>query len=124
MPEQSDNIDFGTSDFGELDGLDPDSSPAAQKAALSELLIKLKDQSKRERDVFMENVDSEYWCCLCFTTRAQKEEFLRRMGWEEFGDKYLDGVAVAQKQGIPLEAKTPPVRKRNVSQKWKEFTQK
>jgi len=30
-------------------------------------------------------------------------------------------VAVADRQGMKLEAKTPPVRKRNISRRWREF---
>ncbi len=48
------------------------------------------------------NTDSEYWCCLCFQTREQKEAFLVAMGWIAMGDKYLDGVELARRQGVAL----------------------
>jgi hypothetical protein len=119
----SDDV-FGADDCA-LDFDDADAkakrTPAGRQGELSDLLKKLKAAAQQEQAVFLENVDSEYWCCLCFQTRAQKDEFLARMGWADLGDKYLDGLAIAQKQGLKLEAKTPPVRKRNVSKRWREF---
>lgn len=111
--------EFLNDDFGGFDKEpEPLSAPAPE---MSDLLKKLKAGARAEKDVFMENTDSEYWVALCFQTRAQKEEFLTKMGWLELGDKYLDGVEVAAKQGIKLENKTPKIRKRTISKRWKEF---
>jgi hypothetical protein len=113
--------DFDLGDFGDDAEAKAKRTPEGRKEELSDLLKKLKARAEQEQAVFMENVDSEFWACLCFQTRAQKDEFLRRMNWADLGDKYLDGVAVADRQGMKLEAKTPPVRKRNVSKRWREF---
>ena len=123
MPDDLSKLDFGDMDFGDFDGDESAKRTAAgRKEELSDLLVKLKARADAEQQVFLENVDSEYWFCVCFQTRAQKDEFLQRMGWAELGDKYLDGLAVAEAQGLALENKTPAVRKRNVSKRWKEFT--
>lgn len=45
---------------------------------------------------------SEFWCCLIFETQEQKNAFIAAMGWALFGDKYLNGLLVARKQGIDL----------------------
>ena len=59
-------------------------------------------------------VDPEYWVCVCFQSREQKEEFLAKAGWLDLGEKYLDGLEVARRLGvavlpIPLDTKTPPL---------------
>ena len=40
-------------------------------------------------------LDSEYWVCFCFQTRAQKEEFLHAAKLIALGDKYIDGQKAA-----------------------------
>lgn len=48
--------------------------------------------------------DTEYWCCLCFDSREQKDAFLKAVGWVEIGggDKHLDGVEIAKSMGVQL----------------------
>lgn len=82
---------------------------AEAEAELSEVLAGFKERAKREESRVENATDSEYWFCLCFQTRDQKDEFLRKMGWWEIGDKYLDGMEVAHALGIRLEADVPPM---------------
>lgn len=78
-----------------------------------------KDEGKR----FMEATDSEYWCCLCFQTREQKEAFLTALQLIQFGDKYLDGQLVAKQLGVPIPAADVPFNTGSkVDPKWHEFT--
>ena len=53
-------------------------------------------REKRQRE------DSEYWFCVVFQSREQKEEFLRNSGLIADGDKYINGVAAAEKLGVAL----------------------
>lgn len=76
---------------------EPDSLAEAE-AIRTAFMRRAKDQDARQRAT----TDSEYWCCLCFQTREQKEAFLKAMDWLRLGDKYLDGRQVAQRQGISL----------------------
>jgi len=123
-PKLEDDDDlFGGDDFDIVDPSEAGkSSPEKRERELSETLQKLKASLKNERDVFLENVDSEYWFCVCFQTREQKEEFLEKMKWLDLGDKYLDGLEVAERQELKLDNPTPPIRKRNISKGWEEFT--
>jgi hypothetical protein len=57
-----------------------------------------KDESKR----FQLATDSEYWVCVCFQTKDQKNEFLKKSGLISIGDKYLDGKMVANRLGIDI----------------------
>ena len=78
---------------------------------MSEVLKGFKQRAKREESRYWQTVDSEYWCCFCFQTREQKEEFLQKLGLLDLGDKYLDGLQVAQALGVELESPTPPMPK-------------
>ena len=91
------------------------------KEELSEVLRKFKEQAKQEQEVYLENVDSEYWVAICFQSREQKEEWLKKTGLIEFGDKYLDGLEVAKKMGIDIADMTPPIRRLNIARNWEEF---
>lgn len=57
-----------------------------------------RDEGKR----FELATDSEYWACICFQTREQKEAFLSALKLLPFGDKYLDGQLVADQLGVKL----------------------
>lgn len=82
-----------------------------QEAAgeLSELLAGFKSRSSRENERFVQATDSEYWFCVCFQTREQKEEFLQKLRLLELGDKYLDGLLVAKRLGVKIESPVPPL---------------
>lgn len=72
------------------------------KAEVKAVLAAFKARAKREQERRQEAVDSEYWFCVCFQTRGQKEAFLKAMGWFEHGDKYLDGRFVARRLKVDL----------------------
>lgn len=38
--------------------------------------------------------DSEFWFAVHFSSREEKERFLRKYGLDRIGDKYLSGTAV------------------------------
>ena len=72
------------------------------KAELTELqkgFAKRRQEEAKRRELA---TDSEYWCCLCFSSREQKEAFLQQTGLLPIGDKYLDGYKVAEKFGVNL----------------------
>ena len=64
------------------------------------------DEGKR----FALATDSEYWACICFQTREQKESFLVALDILKFGDRYLDGQAVAKQLGVALPKADVPYK--------------
>ncbi|OCG77376.1 hypothetical protein A9G42_05580 [Gilliamella sp. Nev6-6] len=72
------------------------------KSDLNEVQAAFRKRMKMENARFQNTTDSEYWFAMCFQTRAQKEAFLRAMDLFLLGDKYLDGVEVAEKLGIDI----------------------
>lgn len=98
--------------------MDPDKDPLKgvkytgnaetdSKEEMSELLKAFKENARNEAQQFQDNTDSEYWCCVVFQNRAQKEAFLKAVGWFAHGDKYLDGKFVAKKMGVTLPPASP-----------------
>lgn len=74
------------------------------------VLEAIRARELAQRDSFRDATDSEFWVAVCFETREQKAEFLRRLDLADLGDKYLDGRAVAERLGAPLESRRPAFR--------------
>lgn len=91
-----------------------DDKPGAE---VSEVLRRFKEAAAGAERRFVDNTDSEYWICLGFQNRAQKEDFLRLSGLIALGDKYLDGVEVAKVLGVQLTVETPPMPKFKIDRK-------
>lgn len=72
------------------------------KLELDALQTGFRERMKAESKRFELATDSEYWACICFQSREQKEHFLSALKILEFGDKYLDGQLVAEKLGLKL----------------------
>ena len=71
-------------------------------------------ENKRFRDM----CDTEYWCCICFTSRAQKEEFLESLEFD--GDlKYIAGKEFARAVKRPV--KTEDLRCARIGKGSKEY---
>lgn len=84
----------------------------------------LQERSRREKAVYWDAVDSEFWVALCFHTRLHKEAFLRHAHLTELGDKYLDGQKVAEVLGIPMPPPPPPVRSKfTINKRWIDLTE-
>ena len=92
----------------------PDQVEAEAMAEVSELLQGFRQRERNEQQRFEDATDTEYWFALCFQTREQKEQFLHAMGWFELGDKYIDGMAAAERAGVELTARIPPMPRANV----------
>lgn len=67
-----------------------------------------RKRAKDEGNRFALATDTEYWACLCFQTREQKDAFLKALDLLKFGDKYLDGQKVAAQLGVELPAADVP----------------
>lgn len=72
-------------------------------ADLNEIEAGFRNRAKQESNRFDLVIDTEYWYCTCFQSRKQKEQFLAALKILEFGDKFLDGLLVAERLGIKLD---------------------
>lgn len=78
------------------------------KADLDAIDEGFRARAKDEAARFRLATDSEYWFCVCFQSREQKEEFLRKMDLIDIGDKYLDGQLVAGRLGVEISEQDVP----------------
>lgn len=63
-----------------------------------------RERMAAENKRFADMCDTEYWCCICFKSRAQREEFLRSLDLPT-DQKYLDGREVAKAMKRPVKTK-------------------
>lgn len=69
---------------------------------LGEVETSFRERMKAENKRFQDMCDTEYWCCICFTSRAQKEEFLQSLEYD--GDeKYIEGKEFARAVKRPIK---------------------
>jgi hypothetical protein len=63
-------------------------------------------QETDDPEVFLRSVaklpDQDYYLTLCFENGDQKLAFLKALGIEDYGDKFLDGRLFARKYGIKI----------------------
>ncbi|WP_339139089.1 hypothetical protein [Kerstersia gyiorum] len=99
---------------------DGEADDAADLSALEEGFRKrAKDEGRR----FALATDTEYWTCLCFQTREQKEAFLAALKLLPLGDKYINGEDAAHLLGIELPpADVPYNTSARIDKAWLEFT--
>jgi hypothetical protein len=112
--ESIDDLLGGESSFDDvdkespLDALKPTGSLEGDcDAEMSATLKAFRENRANEAKIFEDTTDSEYWFCVCFQNRAQKDAFLAAMKWAKIGDKYLDGLRVAKAQGVALPEANP-----------------
>ena len=85
-------------------------SEADSSADLDAVQAGFRNRAKQESKRFELATDTEYWACLCFQSREQKDRFLAALDILEFGDKYLDGRLVAERLGVKLPGADVPYK--------------
>ncbi len=104
---------FEGEDESPLDGIDYTGDPEIDTAEeQSEALKAVIAHRKSMLENWRVTVDPEFWFAVCFQSRAQKEEFLEKANLSDLGDKYLNGLELAEKLGvditpIPLQQRPP-----------------
>lgn len=83
-------------------------------------LSTFKGRAKAEQDRFELATDSEFWFAVAFKSREQKELFLKAMGWLEYGDKFLNGLLLAEVEGVALPKVDLP-KPKGISQRIAKF---
>lgn len=64
---------------------------------------RLRDQRKKVADIG----DSEFWTTIVFDSREQRDAFLTHFGVLDLGDKFVDGVLLAERIGVKLPPTVP-----------------
>lgn len=71
-------------------------------AGMSEALRQIIERKKATQERFRVATDPEFFFCVCFQSRDQKDEFLRLIKWDDLGDKYINGLEIARRMEIPI----------------------
>lgn len=79
-----------------------------------------RDRMKREQARFLQVVDTGYWTCVCFATAEQHFAFRRALGWDRYGGRYVDGVALARDMGVDIPPSPEFPRTQPPSPTWAE----
>ena len=108
--------------------LDPDMSKLEGQSKAEIETLRKKYRAIKEADVhaaalLRDSNDTEFWVCVVFQNREQKAEFLQKTKLIKIGDKYLNGMRVAETLGIELETPIPKLRKHVVNKTLLEFTE-
>lgn len=94
---------------------------------LTEVQAGFRKRAADEANRFALATDSEYWACICFQTREQKEHFLAALDILKFtdqstGGRYLDGQEVAKQLGVTLPSANVPYKtSAKVDPTWVDF---
>lgn len=56
----------------------------------------------------------DFFLCVVFISQEQRDEFVRRTGWDDHGGRYVNGVSLAKAMGIELPPSDyqPPAREK------------
>lgn len=113
-------------DLGEHNPLAPEpTKPDEQFTSYEEMHAKsateirtaFMERAAADQKRFEDATDSEFWFCICFRSREQKEAFLRLVQWPGVDelDKYVHGEDIAKALNIALPPArfTPPGEKPN-----------
>ncbi len=70
---------------------------------VSAALAAIKAEKKERRDQYRTVTDPNYYVVVVFQNSAQRDEFLGKSGWDQFGQTYIDGLALAGRLGVDIE---------------------
>ena len=87
-------------DYGYTGDIEQDTQ-AEVSAVKAGFIARAKTEEKRRQKA----TDSEFWCALCFQSRAQLDEFLRALKLP-LDQKYIEGQKLAKKIGVTITPDT------------------
>lgn len=87
-------------------------------AELNEVEKGFRERMKQGNSRFRDMCDTEYWFCVCFTSREQREEFMRKAGLPT-DEKYIDGREMAK--AFRKSIKTPDIEFAQIQAFGKEY---
>ena len=88
---------------------------------MSEALRAIIERKKATQERFRVATDPEFYLCVVFQSREQKEAFLQAADWADLGGKFINGLEVARRMAIPIDP--IPIEPLKIRGKVKKFTQ-
>ena len=89
------------------------------------MMALIRENRKNYAERFRDVEAGEFWFCVCFQSRGQKEEFIQGLlekyapndTPERFGDKYISGLELAEILGVPVTPIILEVKKNRLAPK-------
>lgn len=105
----------------EIDQSDPE---AVANQEVSDMMQMIRENRKNNAEHFRDIESGEFWFCVCFQSRSQKEEFIEKLlkqyspsAQGTFGDKYVSGLELADMLNIDIAPITLEVKKNRLAPK-------
>lgn len=95
-----------------LPGLPENSAEGLQASSdqeVSDMMASIRENRKNNAERFRDIESGEFWFCVCFQSRSQKDKFIADLlkkyapNKDDFGNKYVSGLELADMLGIPVE---------------------
>lgn len=89
-------------DLPEAENLEEASKDEAK--AIADAYAGFKKRTEKERQRFEFAVDADFWCGLCFRTRADRNKFLEAVGVNRlYNSQHIDGYELSKLLGLDIE---------------------
>lgn len=70
---------------------------------LTELQKAFREKARKEKELQDKNVDTEFWSCIVFKSRQQRDEFCQLLGVSEEDSQYLNGQKLIKALQLRIE---------------------
>lgn len=92
----------GATAIGEPNSAEEVTFEQASREDADQILSSFDEQNKKARERLKAGLDCDFFFCVTFLDSKQREAFLAASGWEKFGRRYVNGLALAKALGIEL----------------------
>jgi hypothetical protein len=101
----------------------PESAAREPEKEIDETARQITESFRKIRErkdaLFSDIMDADYYLVLCFQSEKQCAEWARKAGMPE-RDRYIDGLDLAERMGIKIEAPTMPRQKPfRIQERWR-----
>jgi len=111
-----------------LPGLPPISETDTEAIAnreVDDMMTLIRENRKNNAEHFRDIEAGEFWSCVCFQSRSQRDDFIVKLlekyspskDIDQFGAKYVSGLELAEMLGIPITPIILEVKKNRLAPK-------
>jgi len=115
----------GLQGLPDVPGLETMDAETIVNQETDDIMQMIRENRKNQVERFRDIEAGEFWFCVCFQSRNQKEDFLHKLleqyapnvPYERFGDKYISGLELAEMLGVGIEPIVLEVKKSRLAPK-------
>ena len=91
----------------------------------SDMMTMIRENRKNNAEHFRDIESGEFWSCVCFQSRSQRDDFIVKLlekyaphlDIDRFGAKYISGLELAEMLGVSIEPIALEVKKSRLAPK-------